>query len=438
MKKFNSLLNIFSLVLLSGTMLLISCSRKEIWLKGNLHTHTFWSDGRDFPENVGLWYKDKGYDFLMFTDHNILHVKQERSRRESHLIENGYLWQRVPADHPALERYIRNFGQDWVESRKDTAEGQVLVRLKTMEEYLHKIEDPGKFLPLMGNEITNPFVHFVTLYQDREIPASKGKAEDRVRMMQETIQNLEEYRSESGRNTWPVLAHPNHRWSLTAEIIMEVPELRFMEIYNGIPGTNNDGDGYRAGHERIWDIVLSKRLEQNKGELIYGLATDDAHYYDGDGSGPGRGWVMVKSAALKAESILDALDKGDFYSSTGVTIQAIQHKNNKLSLKIDPKDGVEYQTEFIGTLKGFDPAGIPTVDSAGVEIPNTTRTYSPEIGKVLSVQKGLEPSYTFSGEELYVRARVISTEAQLDPVNGTILGKQKAWTQPVIPAKDKK
>ena len=33
------------------------------WWKGNLHTHTFWSDGDDFPEMVAEWYRDNGYNF---------------------------------------------------------------------------------------------------------------------------------------------------------------------------------------------------------------------------------------------------------------------------------------------------------------------------------------------------------------------------------------
>ena len=30
------------------------------WYKGNLHCHTFWSDGRAFPEEAVFWYKSRG------------------------------------------------------------------------------------------------------------------------------------------------------------------------------------------------------------------------------------------------------------------------------------------------------------------------------------------------------------------------------------------
>jgi hypothetical protein len=42
------------------------------WYKGNLHTHTLWSDGDDYPEMVVNWYKSHGYQFLALSDHNIL------------------------------------------------------------------------------------------------------------------------------------------------------------------------------------------------------------------------------------------------------------------------------------------------------------------------------------------------------------------------------
>ena len=42
-----------------------------------------------------------------------------------------------------------------------------------------------------------------------------------------------------------------------------------------------------------------------------GLATDDAHNHFGrGGSSPGRGWVMVRSKHLTAESLILAMEKG--------------------------------------------------------------------------------------------------------------------------------
>jgi hypothetical protein len=48
--------------------------QEERWWKGNTHTHTWWSDGDTPPELVAQWYKEHGYNFLVFTDHNVIQV----------------------------------------------------------------------------------------------------------------------------------------------------------------------------------------------------------------------------------------------------------------------------------------------------------------------------------------------------------------------------
>ena len=42
------------------------------WWKGNLHTHSLWSDGDDYPEQVVDWYKSRDYHFLAISDHDVL------------------------------------------------------------------------------------------------------------------------------------------------------------------------------------------------------------------------------------------------------------------------------------------------------------------------------------------------------------------------------
>ncbi len=407
---------IFSIALLFG-----SCSRQETaWIKGNMHTHTFWSDGDEFPEIVVKWYKENGYDFLALTDHNV--------------VLEGERWRNFPEDHAALHKYLESYGDEWVDMHShEEEEGVKKVRLKTLEEFRSMYEEPGKFLLIMGNEISNPHaVHLLAFHQDRIIPAIKGNEDERERMIRETVDNLKTYRQETGRNVHPALAHPNFRWAITAEMMINVPELRFFEVYNGHPQVNNEGDENRASTDRIWDIVLANRLATGEGELLYGLATDDAHNYHGGSVGPGKGWIMVRSGELSPDAILDAIDEGDFYSSTGVVLKDIGFNNNSLQIEIEPLEGIEYTTEFIGTLKETDLNGRPTIDSEETEIENATKTYSNEIGRVLATSNSLKPSYKFTGDELYVRARITSSADQIDPKTGTILGKQKAWVQPQI------
>ena len=59
----------FLLLTISATALQAQEAR---WYKGNVHTHSLWSDGDDFPEMIMDWYKSHGYDFISLSDHNIL------------------------------------------------------------------------------------------------------------------------------------------------------------------------------------------------------------------------------------------------------------------------------------------------------------------------------------------------------------------------------
>ena len=47
-----------------------SYSDSQTWYKGNLHTHTTFSDGTRDIEEVIADYDDRGYDFLGISDHD--------------------------------------------------------------------------------------------------------------------------------------------------------------------------------------------------------------------------------------------------------------------------------------------------------------------------------------------------------------------------------
>src|SRR5438067_3860225 len=89
------------------------------WWKGNLHTHSFWSDGDDFPEMIADWYKRHRCHFLGLTGHNVL--------------SEGTRWADVNdrmTKSQALKKYRARFGDSWVETRTDKEKNKEQVRLK--------------------------------------------------------------------------------------------------------------------------------------------------------------------------------------------------------------------------------------------------------------------------------------------------------------------
>ena len=164
---------------------------------------------------------------------------------------------------------------------------------------------------------------------------------------------------------------------------------------NGHPAVNNWGGSGSPSTEEMWDQVLST------GRVLYGLATDDAHHFYGEFSAgranPGRGWIVVKAAELTAPALVAAIDRGDFYASTGVELVDYEQSDQEIRLELSPDKPyatIRYRTYFIG-----------------------------RDGLVLKRDESLKPAYRFRGDELYVRARVEAS-------NGTM-----AWTQPLFAKK---
>lgn len=208
----------------------------------------------------------------------------------------------------------------------------------------------------------------------------------------------------------PIVAHPNMTWAVTAQDLVasdKVATPRFFELWNAEPGTNSSGGGGRPSTEAIWDAALST------GRLVYGVAADDAHHYfeftareaSKPLANPGRAWIVVRADELSSRAILEAMGRGDFYASNGVALASYEVSATGIRIGLSDatrdlgwsKPGANpqlYRTEFIG--KG---------------------------GKVLATDESLRPSYTFTGKELYVRARISSSDGLT------------AWTQPVFPGR---
>jgi len=393
----------------------VSAQTELRWWKGNLHTHTFWSDGDDFPEMVVQWYQAHGYHFLALSDHNVL--------------SQGQRWMAVTdGRRGAFEKYRDRFGNRWVQTRKND-KGQTEVRLKPLSECRCLFEQPGRFLLIPSEEITDK-AHLNGINLVEVIPPQGGAT--MADLLQNNVAAVLAQQQKTGQAMLVHINHPNFQWALTAEDMLGLEGARFFEIYNAHGYVNNDGDDRRAGTERMWDILLTKRLAESDADVVYGVATDDAHNYhkfDPRAANPGQAWVVVRAGQLTPESIIRAMNAGDFYCSTGVTLKDIAFKNKILTVAVDPEPGVTYTTQFIGTRHGCDLDSRPVTDAEGKEM-RTTRRYSPQMGTVLAEAEGTTAQYPLRGDEIYVRAKVISSRKnKKSHVPGE---RESAWVQPIV------
>jgi hypothetical protein len=189
-------------------------------------------------------------------------------------------------------------------------------------------------------------------------------------------------------NAVPVINHPNFQWRLDGKTILAAERCVLFEVYNAFPGVGNEGDSGHPGLEQVWDFLLTS------GKRMYGVAADDAHAYrefSPELSNPGRGWVMVRAKRLDAKEIMQGLEAGLFYSSTGVEIEDIRVEPSRIEIIPGNKSGRVMTTEFIGSG-----------------------------GKTLAVTKSDTAVYRLRPGDTYVRARIT------DP------GGSRAWIQPVF------
>ena len=368
------------------------------WFKGNLHTHSYWSDGDEFPEVILDWYKSNGYQFMALSDHNT--------------IAEGEKWITIGKDsiyQNAFQDYFKTYGPNWVTHKTDS--GQTTVKLKTYEEYSHKVEETGKFLVIKSEEITDKYedkhIHMnATNIQNKIIPMGGRSVAD---VMQNNLNQVLQQREETGVPMIPHINHPNFYYSISLDDMISLKGERFFEVYNGHPMVHNMGDSTHISTEKMWDQINISYLENNK-PLMYGLATDDSHHYHKAGhswSNAGRGWVMVQSDTLTAEALIHSLESGDFYSSTGVKLKTLAQDDNKISIEIEAEKGVTYKMSFIGCKKG------------------ETET------KTLKLVEELQAEFKITEDMLFVRCKITSSKLQENPIENMLF--EMAWTQPIIP-----
>ncbi|HXG89505.1 MAG TPA: CehA/McbA family metallohydrolase [Vicinamibacterales bacterium] len=303
---------------------------KPRWYKGNTHTHTLNSDGDSTPAEVVSWYREHNYQFLVLTDHNFLTSVDAL---------NGL--------YGAAEQFLVIKGEE------------VTDRFGDKSLHINGLDVSGRVAPQGGSSV--------------------------VDVLQRNVDAIRQ------ANGIPHINHPNFRWAITRQELEQVRNNRLLEIFNGHPQVNNLGGGGVPGMEEAWDAILSN------GTLLYGIAVDDAHTFKQPGNpdvpGPGRGWIAVRAARLEARALLDAIERGDFYASTGVEISDYQATARAITLSVKATTFSRYRVQFIG--KG---------------------------GRVLSETAEPTATYSFRGDEVYVRAKVIESNGRM------------AWTQPVIVA----
>lgn len=390
--------------LLLGSFIFSQCSTpsekpSQKWYKGNLHTHSYWSDGDEFPEMIMDWYKSNDYQFIALSDHN-------RLAEGDFWIEvrDGEMYQE------AFQKYLAKYDSSWVVYKIDS--GKINVKLKTYNEYRPLFEEKDKFLILKSEEITDRFenkhIHMNATNIQTLIKPQGGTSV--VDVIQNNLDAVLNQRKETGVPMIAHINHPNFHYSISLDDMINLRGERFFEVFNGHPSVHNFGDSLHIGTEEMWDLINIAYLNKNQ-PLIYGLATDDSHNYhrmESKRSNPGRGWIEVRADSLEAGALISAMEAGQFYASSGVELNDITFLDNTLSIDIKAEANVTYEISFIGCDKDDKETS------------------------VLKTVEGTSAAFKLTTANKFVRAKVMSSKLHPNPIEDAIY--EMSWTQPVVPA----
>jgi len=118
------------------------------------------------------------------------------------------------------------------------------------------------------------------------------------------------------------LAHPY--WTGVTPGALELPEsVAGIEVYNA--GCELEvGRGVSVVH---WDELAEG------GRLCPAIAADDSHH---PGFDSGFAWTWVRAAERTVAAVLDALEHGRFYSSTGPLLRDVRHEGGYVDVECSP------------------------------------------------------------------------------------------------------
>ena len=249
--------------------------------KANLHCHSTISDGKMTPEELKALYKEKGYQILAYTDHEVL-VPHPELNDEDFLAMTGY-------------------------------EAQIYGDME-LPKKLRRVSHLN-FYPRDQRECTMPFFNLDDVLRldkcpdlSRAVYLGNGK-DEKVYSAAGLNALIEKARAHG------FIASYNHpTWSKEdASVYTGLRGLFAMEIYNH--------GAELSGHDCYCPYIYEEMLRS--GQRLGCIATDDTH----ERADLFGGFTYVYADALTQEAVTDALERGDFYASRGPIIHTLFYED---------------------------------------------------------------------------------------------------------------
>jgi len=271
--------------------------------KANMHCHSVLSDGSYTVEQLKEVYKRYGYSIIAFTDHNVL-IDHSDLNDESFMAITGYemdvndvpndrAWNHTPCTHICF----------------------------------YSKDAHNTVMPCFNPKYINDN------HADLRAAQKYSGTPDYERVYTNVSDMIEKTCREG------FLACYNHpTWSeQDLDDYRDIKGVFAMEIYNHSCVVG----GYPEFNEHAYDDML------RRGNKIFCIASDDNHdrFPEGhprwDSCG---GFIMIKAEKLEYGTIMDALEKGNFYASTGPEIYDLWTEGEEVHIKCSPVERICYTT----------------------------------------------------------------------------------------------
>ncbi|MBE7090571.1 MAG: hypothetical protein E7363_01465 [Clostridiales bacterium] len=272
--------------------------------KANMHTHTTVSDGQMTPAEIKKVYQDHGYSIVAFTDHDVF----------------------VPHHDLTDDKFLALAGVE-VAVSEDIPDVEFASQKTYHLNFYARSADITEF-PLFSEKRVGQSIR-------GSITPEMLKYDYRISYGQEDINKAIRFADDCG-----FFASYNHPvWSMqTYKDYGDLENVWGVEVFNS-------GCFITGRDETIipWEDLL------RQGKKPFPLATDDAHTLR-DCCG---GFLMVKAKELTYPTVIQALEKGDFYATTGPRIYELWLEGTVLHISCSPAQQVNLTAENRWTHNHF-------------------------------------------------------------------------------------
>ena len=249
--------------------------------KANMHTHTKISDGCYTPEEVKQIYMDRGYSIVAFTDHEVM----------------------VPQNHLTDENFLAINAVETITS--DKWHGGYCYN-KTYHINFYAKDPEITHCPVLSAK--NIWQEHTKAYATQEMIDHPYKNHYSIAGVNDAIKRA------TDAGFLVCLNHPV--WSSQDYTdYMGLHGLWGVEVFN----TGCYRGGQHDTPQPMMDLLRS-------GENVMPIAADDTH----SPRDVGGGWICVKADRLEYKTVINALERGEFYASTGPEIKELYMEDGML------------------------------------------------------------------------------------------------------------